>query len=139
MYRSSEHPQQIDLSRLRSLTLKLESSESGKTLTDGIAFMKDFQDLSKKEVTLEVHERHLSSISRRFARHADLYKELERTLLRFSRAQLIFILNTFPISRSSLWVQELGKLFPSLQKRGSLSVVSAKGMPYALFVSQVVN
>ena len=127
MHRSSGFLQKLDWPRLRSLTLKfnLQSSSYSESekIADGIVFLKDIQHSTLKEVTIEVYERDPISTLEDLTRHADLYTELEHTLLGFSHPQLVWTIDVMPIRRNSWWAQEFRMRFPALSQRGALRVV----------------
>lgn len=86
---------------------------------------------NKVTIRVEVHESALMHITDNFSRHAGVYEELERTLLVFPQAHLVWLLSVCPIGKNSFWIQELAKRFPALFKSGSLAVVPRTGNPSA--------
>ena len=131
VYRSTRLPQQFDWPRLRSLTLKLKFSNSDDwEIRDCIKFLEDFHHLILNDVTIEVHEGVHSisgSTTPDLAHHADLFGEMERTLLRFRQVRVLWVIDRFPMGRSSSKVQEVKNRFPVLLQRGALAVVPNTG------------
>ena len=131
VYRLTRLPQQFDWPRLQSLTLKLKfSSSNDSEIRDCIKFLEDFHHLTLKDVTIEVHEGVLSmSTTPDLAHHAELFGEMERTLLGFPhvRPRLLWVIDRFPMGRSSSRVQEIKNRFPVLLQRGALAVVPNTG------------
>ena len=140
VYKSTRLEQQFDWPRLRSLTLRLWSSES-EQITSGITFLKDFQHLTRtlKEVTVEVYEKAVVPVAKNLARHADLCSELDHTLLEFSHPLLVWNMAGPFISGTSFWIEELGKLFPVLFQRGALTVAPNKGKFESFFKLKITN
>ena len=140
VYRSTGLTQRFDWPRLRSLTLKLWSSES-EQITSSITFLKDFQHLTGtlKEVTITVHETAIMSVAKNLARNVNLCSELEGALLQFPNPLLVWNMGGIFITRNSFWIEELAKLFPMLFQRGTLAVVPDKGNPESFSILKITN
>ena len=101
-------------------------------IEDGIALLKDFHHLTN-EVTVKIREEiAIPIVENSSIQPADL-SELERTLLGFPQAQLVWVRAVFPICIKSFWVQDVENLFPALSKQGALTVVSDEGDAETLF------
>ena len=73
------------------------------------------------------------TVAENLARRADLCRELERTLLVFSQARLVWIMGgPFVGAANSFWIERLGHCFPALFQRGTLAVVPDAGDPGSL-------
>ena len=128
VYRLTGLPRQFNWSRLRSLSLELRYQE----IEDGIALLKDFHHLTN-EVTVKIREEvAIPIVENPLIQPADL-SELERTLLGFPQAQLVWVRAISPIGIKSFWVQDVENLFPALSKQGALTVVSDEGDAETLF------
>lgn len=139
-YRSSGLPQQFEWSQLRSLTLKMLSPEP-EVIKSGIVFLKDFHHLETLEdVTVEVHKDASLSDARHLAPHINLHKEMDYALIKFSRAQLLWIIRGHFVGRSPFEIDELGpKHFPALSQRSAfrVQVVTDTGDSKLLAVSEI--
>ena len=138
VYKSTGLQQQFDWPRLRSLTLKLWSSEY-EEITSGITFLKNFHHLTLKEVTFEVHETAITPLAQNRGRNANFCSELEHALLEFSHPRLVWIMVRPFVIDSSLWVEDLGMHFPVLYQRGALTAVPGKGSPESFSMLKITN
>ena len=112
-------------------------------IKSGIVFLKDFHHLETLEdVTVVVHKDASLSDARHLAPHINLYKEMDHALIKFSRAQLLWIIRGHFVGRSPFEIDELGpKHFPALSQRSAfrVKVVTNTGDSKLLAVSEIVN
>ena len=113
--------------------LKLDLADNSK-VPDAITFLKDLPLSMLKDVMVELHTWSIGNINLYFFREAGSVSELERTLLRFLRPEVTFLLDHLRLGRSLFWTQETRKHFPVLFQRGGFKVTSKTGI--CLILSQ---
>ncbi|PIL35808.1 transporter [Ganoderma sinense ZZ0214-1] len=115
--------------QLRSLVLQL-SSYMPEVIAKAIKLLRNIQGPVLRKVSIEFGP--VSSVlgtirdlQRTGQFQPSIYTELERALLRFSEPGIIWTtVSPLRADRNTFWAGELGKHFPSLSKRGAMTIKS---------------
>ena len=108
--------------RLQSLVLRAPFDSAAIMCTTGL--LEDLHHPTLKDVVIKLHSTERITTALSYAHK--LYEGLEEILLRFSRSQIVWFVGNLRTERKSFWTQELGKGFPALFQRNSLTVVPSE-------------
>ena len=98
----------------------LELEFTTEDVRDGVVLLKGFPP-STKDVTVEVNAEYYATLATE-----GLCEELERTLLRFPRPRIIFLVYILRPT-NSFWTQELRRRFPVLFQREAFTITGWTG------------